>query len=292
VTSSPELWRERYSAFAARKTQGATAASLVRYTTELDAPDQDLIAIANDWSRTLFDGPFYLSPAREPSRPACSLVFVQSADGNTGADDPGALGGGETDKHVIYEGLSRVAADAVMAGAETIRGGKLFFSVWHPQLVALRGELGLPRHPVQIVATLRGFALDEGLLFNTPDLRVILLTIAPISDAMHRGLSPRPWISPVIMRSPEALEEGLAQIRRLGIERISCVGGRTLARQLLQAGLIQDVYLTKSPKSGGEPNTPLTDRPLDGELIVRKHGSGADEGVVFEHLALDQANLE
>ena len=53
-----------------------------------------------------------------------------------------ALGGGETDKHLIYEGLSRVAADAVLAGAETIRGGDIVLSVWHPELVRLRASLG------------------------------------------------------------------------------------------------------------------------------------------------------
>jgi len=52
-------------------------------------------------------------------------VFVQSRDGNTGARDPSSLGGGDTDKHLIYEGLSRVASDAVVAGAETIRGGNI-----------------------------------------------------------------------------------------------------------------------------------------------------------------------
>src|SRR3712207_8639295 len=53
--------------------------------------------------------------------------------------------GGATDKHVIYEGLSRVAADAVLAGAGTVRGAQLIFSVWHPELVALRSGVGLPR---------------------------------------------------------------------------------------------------------------------------------------------------
>jgi len=52
----------------------------------------------------------------------CSLVFVQAADGNTVASDPALLGGGQTDKHIVYEGLSRVAADAVLAGARTVRG--------------------------------------------------------------------------------------------------------------------------------------------------------------------------
>jgi riboflavin biosynthesis pyrimidine reductase len=85
-----------------------------------------------------------------------SVVFVQSVDGNTEVDDPSALGGGETDKHVIYEGLSRVSADAVMAGANSVRHGTVVFSVWHPELVALRRTFGKPRHPVQIVVTSSG----------------------------------------------------------------------------------------------------------------------------------------
>ena len=84
-----------------------------------------------------------------------------------------SLGGGETDKHLIYEGLSRVAADAVLAGAETIRGGDIVLSVWHPELVALRASLGLPRHPIQIVATLRGLELDAACMFNVPELPVV-----------------------------------------------------------------------------------------------------------------------
>jgi len=70
-----------------------------------------MLPIGSDWSRERFDGPFYLSRA-PAARPSCSLVFVQSADGNTGAARPADLGGGSTDEHLIYEGLSRVAADA------------------------------------------------------------------------------------------------------------------------------------------------------------------------------------
>ena len=36
-------------------------------------------------------------------------------------------GGRDTDTHPIYEGLPRVTADAVLAGAETVRGGDILF---------------------------------------------------------------------------------------------------------------------------------------------------------------------
>jgi hypothetical protein len=70
------------------------------------------------------------------------LLPEASANGNTVAEDPASLGGGATDHHVIYEGLSRVGADAVLVGARTVHGGDTIFSVWHPDMVNLRTRGG------------------------------------------------------------------------------------------------------------------------------------------------------
>lgn len=277
------LWS--FEAFVARKEAEAARAVVSPFVTDVDRCPADAAVLGNAWSRWMFDGPFYVSPAPSPDLPATNLVFVQSRDGNTGAADPSSLGSGEADKHVIYEGLSRVAADAVLAGAETVRSGNIVLSVWHPELVALRESLGLPRHPIQIVATLRGLGLD-GLLFNVPALRVVLLTIGACSDLMLTQLADRPWVTVVSMPTAEDLPHGLRRLHEMGVRRISCIGGRTLARQLIDARLIQDLYLTKSPKAGGEPGTPLYSSPIKGELIARKRGTGPDEGVIFEHLRL------
>src|SRR5262249_18515744 len=133
-----------------------------------------LRAIGNAWTRKLYDGAFHL-PDPPADLPAVSLVFVQSRDGNTGAAYPEDLGGGPTDKHLIYEGLSRVAADGVLAGAATAVGPNIFFSVWHPELVALRRELGLPRHPAQIVVSKRGHIDLNARLFNVPCVPVVVI---------------------------------------------------------------------------------------------------------------------
>jgi riboflavin biosynthesis pyrimidine reductase len=276
---------ERFAQFAARKTQAATEAALPPYTTALDAPPQDALAIGNAWSRRLFAGDFYHS-IPESDRAACSLVFVQSRNGNTGARNPSELGGGETDKHVIYEGLSRVPADAVLAGAGTIRGGQLVFSVWHPELVSLRAALGLPRHPVQIIATLQGLDLRDMLIFNVPEVPVVLLTVGACTRLMKSEIDARPWLSVIEMPNANALPHAFEELRARGIRRVSAVGGRKLAAQLIDAGLVQDVYLTTSPVDGGEPNTPLYPRPLPGDVVVRKRGSGTEAGVVFEHIVL------
>ena len=278
-------WARRFERYAARKEREALAAVIDPLATEIHRPDAGAVAIGNAWSRSLFEGPFYVSPPRVAELPSTSLVFVQSRDGNTGAKNPCALGGGEADKHLIYEGLSRVAADAVLAGAETVRGGDLVLSTWHPELVALRASLGLPRHPIQIIATLRGMNYD-GLIFNLPELRVMLLTVPACTDLMLTELAGRPWITPIVMPTSRDLVHAFRELRAHGIATISCIGGRTLAGQLLDAGLIQDVYLTTSAKEGGEPNTPFYSKPLDSQVMVRKHGTGRDAGVLFEHKRL------
>jgi 5-amino-6-(5-phosphoribosylamino)uracil reductase len=281
-------FRLKFEAFAARKEAEAQAAALAAWTTDVDCHMKDQVAIGNAWSRAHFDGDFYVSPPAAIDLPSTSLVFVQSRDGNTGAKNPSSLGGGELDKHVIYEGLSRVAADAVLCGAETLRGGDMVLSVWHPRLIALRHSLGLPRHPVQMIASLRGISLDDGFMFNVPHVRVIIITVPEALNAMQTALRMRPWIDAVVMTNPQDLSAAFRALPVMGISRISAIGGRTIAAALLDAGLIQDLYLTTSARTGGEPNTPLYRRPLTGDVILRKHGTDTDAGIVFEHLRLRQ----
>jgi 5-amino-6-(5-phosphoribosylamino)uracil reductase len=283
MSERQQSWRDAFRSFVTHKTGAAMTAVTPPYRTEIEALEEPLVAIGNPWSRSRFDGWFYLSAAADSTRPACSLVFVQSADGNTVASDPAALGGGETDHHVVYEGLSRVAANAVLAGAATVRGGRAIFSVWHPELVELRRTLSLPRHPVQVIATVSGVDLEAGLLFNVPEVPVVILTGPGGAAAMEKPIAERPWIRIITMPRPDCLREAFHDLRRMGIGRISCVGGRTLASQLLDLGMIDDVYLTTSPAPGGAPDTPLDSRRFDAAVVVRKRGTAEESGVRFEH---------
>jgi len=274
-----------FDTFVDRKSRAAVAADLPPYCTELERPLDGMLAIGSPWTERLFDGPFYLSPL--PQRlPACHLVFVQSLDGNTGARNPQTLGGGETDKHLIYEGLARVSADAVLAGSSTVRGGSLVFSVWHPELVRLRQTLGQPRHPIQIVATRRGVPINRELLYNIPEVRVVLLTAPDGFAVMREALAERPWITPIVVDIGHTLIAAFEQLQAMGVRRISAVGGRGLAADLIDAGLVQDLYLTTSPVAGGEPGTPMYSRPLELRTVVRKRGTLHEANVVFEHSVL------
>jgi riboflavin biosynthesis pyrimidine reductase len=285
-------WQDKFDTFVARKRKAAVDAELAGYTTVAAnaTAATDLEPIASAWTAALFDGPFFESLPRDPALPAINTVFVQSADRNTGTRNPAGLGGGETDTHLIYEGLSRLRADAVLTGATTIQGSQMIFGVWHPELARLRELLALPRYPAQIVATLSGrLGIASELLFNVPDVPVFILTTAAGADAVRSHLTDRPWIS-VIVTDPDArLADALRALRAdHGVRRISCIGGRTLATALIDAGLVQDIYLTTAPVPGGEPGTPFYtgSGPLRTTGVLTKAGRGKEIGVVFEHLRI------
>jgi riboflavin biosynthesis pyrimidine reductase len=279
-----------FEAFAARKTREASRALHPFETVEHNGADLNLRAIGSPWTRRLYDGPFYQWPL-PADVPAVSLVFVQSRDRNTGADNPDALGGGPTDKHLIYEGLSRVAVDAVLAGATTAAGEQVFFSVWHPELVALREQHGLPRHPAQVIVSgTGGFDVESSLACNVPGVRAFVIARRTGARALAHAVAHRPWVSII-----EARDEDLVSAMRTlradhEIRRISAVGGRRTATSLIDAGLVQDVCLTTAAKSGGEPNTPFYAgaRPQTLRRIVAKRGTDPDYPILFEHFSVDQ----
>ena len=284
----------RFDAYVEQKTEVAAAARLPGFATARAprASAAGLTVLGNDWSRRLFDGWFYQrEPEPSGARPAVSLVFVESADGNTGADNPEALGGGATDKHLVYEGLSRVDVDGVLAGSVTAGGDDIVFSVWHPEIVRLRHERGKPRHPVQIVLTDRGdLPVETALLYNEPDLRTVIVTGREGAAALAAQVSRRPWVEIVDCGRPVDLGRAMRELRARGLRLISAVGGRRVARALLRSGLVDELYLTRSPTAGGDPDTPLVAGGLPAhDVLLEKIGKGSEQGVRFSHLLFPRA---
>jgi riboflavin biosynthesis pyrimidine reductase len=273
-------WRERYAALEARRTRLSLAPLASVRTIEDRAGAANLRAIDSAWTRAAFDGPFFETRPDEDG--SMGVVFVRSRDGNTGTRNPAALGAGSVDEHLIYEGLSRVAADAVVAGTGTLHSDAIF-TVWRPELIELRLALQLPRHPAQVVMSADGsVTLDEILLFNVPDVPVYVLTSAAGRDRLAAPLAERPWVTAIVGGS---LPEQFARLRDAGVRRACSVGGRHSATALVDANLVNDVYLTTTAADGGEPGTPwyIGKRDLRMETMVVKEWNGAHGPVRFEH---------
>lgn len=282
-----------FAAYAAKKVREAEAAPIARLSTVEDCSAAfDCVHLGNAWTQSHYDGLFDLPIRAGADAPCISLCFVQSRDGNTGASNPEMLGGGPIDKHLIYEGLSRVAADGVMAGATTAEGAGTFFSVWHPQLVALRSALGLPRHPAQIVLTGRGcIDVERTLLFNVPDVPVYVIASPGACERLEAAMSRRPTVELIPMHGDE-LRAPLVYLRReRRVGRISCIGGRATATALLDGGFVQDLCLTTTARAAGEPGTPyyVGKNTLPLQLMVRKRAADPEYPITFEHFAVADA---
>jgi len=121
------------------------------------------------------------------------------------------------------------------------------------------------------------------LIFNVPDIPVIVLGPSAALDTMRMPLESRPWIVPLVMDGADP-RPAFTQLVSMGIERVSCVGGRTFAASLIDADLVDEIYLTTAPTSGGEPGTPVHRDAWRGRSVVRKHGTGEEAGVIFEQI--------
>jgi riboflavin biosynthesis pyrimidine reductase len=97
-------------------------------------------------------------------------------------------------------------------------------------------------------------------------------------------LRERPWVQVLTTGASLDMRRALdALARDHDVRVISCIGGRATAGPLLEAGLVQDLYLTTSPLTGGTPDTPLPVDLTGRRPVLRKGGRGIDSGVLFEH---------
>jgi riboflavin biosynthesis pyrimidine reductase len=282
----PRRSRPEFAHVASEKTRQAAAAPIERLSTIFDRKAGESVRpIGNAWSRTYYGGDFslFVPPA---GATAVSLVFVQSKNGNTGGN-PGALGGGATDEHLLYAGLSRVAADAVLAGAGSVPSAAVF-SVWHPELVALRASLNLPRHPSQIVVSQHARFDFTALLFNVPAVPVYVIAEDAHMARHASALGARPWIRHIPLEG-DALGPAIDRLRsEAGVQRISAIGGRATATRLVDAGLAQDLYLTTTSRDGGEPDTPWYSgsKPPPLRTITQKQWNDSGSRIRFEHILI------
>ena len=152
----------------------------------------------------------------------------------------------------------------------------------------MRRELGLPRHPAQIVVSERGNIDLSSRVFSTPDVPVFLLAGERVYREDRRGSAAAAMDHDDSnrRRSPgrDAADFGAST---------ACRGFRawaaaTLATSLVDAGLVQDIYLTTSAIEAGEPGTPWYTGPVAPplRLIVSKREDVAEAPIQVEHLAI------
>jgi len=205
-----------------------------------------------------------LSVPLHGDRPTIVANFVSTLDGVVAFDTDESSGGGEVsgffDPDRFVMGLLRAMADVVLVGAGTVRASPKH--EWtarrvHRSSAALydewRKQLGLTAaQPTTIVASARGNLDPAHPGLSAPDVPVIVATTP--AGAAHLAtvrLAPNARVEVVgtgaAVAAPDLLEIG----RSAGAGLILCEGGPHVIGDLLESGLLDELFLTLAPQIAG-----------------------------------------
>jgi riboflavin biosynthesis pyrimidine reductase len=200
-----------------------------------------------------------------PGRPRLLLNMVATVDGRASLSGRSGGLGGPADR-ALFHGL-RAGVDAVLVGAGTVRAERYGRIIPDAARRRLRVERGLAEEPLACIVSGR-LALDAGVpLLADPAARVVILTASTAS-------LPETGAHVEYLRAQHDgrldLRAGMAALcERFAVRTALCEGGPLLARQLVADGLLDELFLTLSPKlgggepSGGEALRILAGGPLD-----------------------------
>lgn len=179
-----------------------------------------------------------------PDRPWVSGNMVASVDGATAIAGESRGLSGPTDR-VVFHRL-RAQADAVMAGAGTVRADRYGPARPDDEMRARRERTGLaPVPPIVVVS--RSLRLDwTAPLFTEPAVPTWVL--CP-EDAEPTALARARSCATVVAhgRGGVDLAAGLSALRGAGVRTLLCEGGPALLAQLAAAGALDELFLTVSP---------------------------------------------
>jgi riboflavin-specific deaminase-like protein len=194
-------------------------------------------------------------------RPFLYLNMVASADGRASVEGRTVGLGSEADTRLLTE--LRAIADAVLIGTGTIRAEGYGRLVRNAERVARREAAGMAATPTAVLIS-RSFDIPWGAhLFEADDQPVIVYTGA--SDEPPEVGAP----VEVVRLDDPAPRAVMADLRARGVRSLLCEGGPTLNSALLEAGVVDELFLTISPQLAGEDGAP---RIVEGEGLPEAVG--------------------
>jgi len=208
-----------------------------------------------------------------PQRPYLVLNMIATADGRATLGGRSGPLGGRADRELFH--ALRTVVDAVMAGAGTVRAERYGPLVRAPQHRRARRERALEEEPLACIVSGRMALAPDIPLLASPQSRVVIITAAAASLPSCSAS-----VEYVRAQRDGVLDLGaaMAELRsRFGVRTVLCEGGPHLNAHLLEAGLVDELFLALSPKlAGGDAASgealrivagPALAHPLELELL-------------------------
>lgn len=189
-------------------------------------------------------------------RPYLFMNFVESADGRATREGSSRELGSDADLQMLL-GLREIA-DAVLVGPGTIRVEGYGRLVGNAERRARRVAAGQAADPPLVTFARRFDVPWQASLFQAPEQPVLIYT-ATGGDVPEVAAPVE-----VVVLQPYSSAAALADLRRRGVRALLSEGGPTLFRGLLDAGLVDELFLTLSPELvGGDERRVIPGPPLD-----------------------------
>lgn len=225
------------------------------------SPADEVVGLTTDL-QAIYGGDLVL-PAAHADRPYGIANFVASIDGLTSFalpnhDTGGEISGGSEIDHAVM-GILRSLADAVVWGGKTYVASQRFVptpaAIWRPGaelFAAQRERLGKPPTPLAVIVSASGVIPLDGAILTRAEQPAIIATTdagtARLGDLTASAPNMEIW-------SFGATVPPLALAQRLFVERgvrlLLCEGGPTLFGGCLEAGIIDELFLTRAPQLVG-----------------------------------------
>ena len=226
---------------------------------------------------TVLDQLATFSPFEDPpaDRPFVYTNFALTVDGRATIDGVSGSIGSDTDTAMLV-GL-RTRADAVMIGSGTLRAEGYGRVIRDPAKRELRASDGLSPDPLMIVVS---GSLDlpwDAPLFTEEGSEILIFTAA---DA-----DPPETPNPVeVVRHPDRVDltEAMRHLRaKRGVRSLLCEGGPSLHAELLEAGVVDELFVTRAAKLAGGGGPGIVNGLTAGERALELVWLLEDEGELY-----------
>jgi riboflavin-specific deaminase-like protein len=188
-------------------------------------------------------------PNSPGGRPRVFLNMVSTTDGRATLGGRSGPIGNRADRELFH--ALRTAVDAVLVGAGTVRAEHYRRLVRDEGARRLRRERGLAEEPLAcIVSASLALSPDAVPLLADPGARVVLVTPSATGE-LPTGAVPIEYVRAARAGGLD-LPAALAELHaRWGVRTVLCEGGPHLNGALLEAGLVDELFLSLAPKLAG-----------------------------------------